>query len=82
MKNILVLKLPRFFPYRVSERKSAANSKLACLSQKRDCSCIDLALVYYFFRSGLSSLFFRGYKSNGEIFKQFSSNVFSNPKKL
>ena len=45
VENMLVLKLPRFFPYRVGERKGAAISKLPCFSQKRVRSYIALALV-------------------------------------
>ena len=44
-KRMSVLKLPPFFPCRVSEGKSAAISKQTCVSQKRARSYIVLALV-------------------------------------
>ena len=47
-KKLPSLNLPRFFSHLHGEKKSAAISKLACFSQKRDRSYIVLALVLVF----------------------------------
>ena len=44
VKNMLFSKLPRFFPCRVGEGKSAAISKQTCFSQNRVSSYIVLTL--------------------------------------